>query len=273
MEKHRIYEIIQIGQLKDRPSRAYDLLVATAILLNLGIALFETFDISTLMDDVLFLIEIATVLVFTVDYGLRLWTAEHRYPGLDESESIRKYVFSLGGIIDFLSFFPFYLPFIFPEGVVAFRMFRVARIFRLFRVNQYSDAMNIVTEVLGRRRNQLLSSAFILLILMTGASILMYNVEHAAQPDVFANAFSGFWWAASTLTTVGYGDIYPLTLAGKILGVIITFLGVGIVAIPTGIISAGFVEHLNEEDGSSSQKTFEYCPCCGENCLMTVTED
>lgn len=264
MEKHRVYEIIQIGQLKDRPSRAYDFIISTAILLNLGIALFETFDISTLMDDILSIIEAVTVLIFTVDYGLKLWTADYAHPGLDESQSIRKYAFSLGGIIDFLSFFPFYLPFIFPEGVIAFRMFRVARIFRLFRINQYSDAMNVVTDVLAKRRNQLLSSVFILLVLMTGASILMYNVEHAVQPDVFVNAFSGFWWAASTLTTVGYGDIYPLTLAGKVLGVIITFLGVGIVAIPTGIISAGFVEQLNEEDGDPSKKTFEYCPYCGE---------
>ena len=146
------------------------------------------------------------------------------------------------GVIDLLSFLPFFLPVFFPAGAVAFRMFRLVRILRLFRVGAYYDSLNVITEVLRAKKSQLLSSCFIILTLMLAASLCMYSLEHEAQPEVFSNAFSGIWWAVSTLLTVGYGDIYPVTAAGKAFSIVLTFLGVGLVAIPTGIISAGFVE-------------------------------
>jgi NhaP-type Na+/H+ and K+/H+ antiporters with a unique C-terminal domain len=103
---------------------------------------------------------------------------------------------------------------------------------------------------LSKKRQQLASSVFIILVLMLASSLCMYSVEHEAQPEVFRNAFSGLWWSVSTLLTVGYGDIYPITTLGKILGIVITFLGVGMVAIPTGIISAGFVEQYSRMQNS-----------------------
>ena len=130
----------------------------------------------------------------------------------------------------------------FPNGAAAFKMFRVARILRLFRINAYYDSLNVITDVIKSKSQQLMSSVFIILVLMLGSSLCMYSLEHDAQPEVFSNAFSGVWWSMSTLLTVGYGDIYPVTTLGKFFGIIIAFLGVGIVAIPTGIISAGFVE-------------------------------
>lgn len=125
-------------------------------------------------------------------------------------------------------------------------MFRIVRIFRLFRVTAYYDSLNVITEVIAGKRQQLISSVFIISVLMLASSLCMYSLEHEAQPEVFENAFSGIWWAASTLLTVGYGDIYPVTTVGKILSIFITFLGVGMVAIPTGIISAGFVEQYSQ---------------------------
>jgi voltage-gated potassium channel len=157
-----------------------------------------------------------------------------------------RYVFSFSGIIDLLSFLPYYLPVFFPSGIAVFRMFRVVRIFRLFRINAYYDSLNVITEVIASKRQQLLSSFFIILTLMLASSLCMYSLEHEAQPDVFKNAFSGIWWSASTLLTVGYGDIYPVTTMGRVFGIFITFLGVGMVAIPTGIISAGFVEQYQQ---------------------------
>ena len=121
-------------------------------------------------------------------------------------------------------------------------MFRVVRIFRLFRINAYSDSLSLIGNVLSKKKTQLLASVFVIAMLIMASSLCMYSVEHEAQPDVYRNAFSGIWWATSTLLTVGYGDIYPITPMGQFLGIIITFLGVGLVAIPTGIISAGFVE-------------------------------
>lgn len=129
---------------------------------------------------------------------------------------------------------------------MAFRMIRIVRIFRLFRINYYFDSLSVITAVLKNRKQQLMSSVFIISVLMIASSLCMYSIEHEAQPEVFTNAFSGIWWAASSLLTVGYGDIYPITTLGKVFGIFITFLGVGVVAIPTGIISAGFVEQYAE---------------------------
>lgn len=273
MKKKRIFEIIQIGRETDIPSRIFDYLVMGAILVNIFIALFSTFEVSENYKSILYMVECVTVIFFTIEYILRVWTADYLFPEKKYARSIFKYIFSPSGIIDFLSFFPFYLPFFIPEGIVVFRIFRIVRILRLFRINRYYDALNLITDVLLRKKNQLLSSIFIILVMMLSASLLMYNIEHDAQPEVFKNAFSGFWWAASTLLTVGYGDIYPITIAGKICGIIITFLGVGMVAIPTGIVSAGFVEQVNmiKEQKLAAQRAAKdddddekkYCPYCG----------
>lgn len=128
-------------------------------------------------------------------------------------------------------------------------MLRVARIFHLFRLNAKYDSFNIITTVLYEKRNQIISSVFIVFILMLASSLCMYSVEHEAQPTVFRNAFSGIWWSMSTLLTVGYGDIYPVTTLGRIMAICIAYLGVGAVAIPTGIISAGFVEQYQRKSG------------------------
>ena len=125
-------------------------------------------------------------------------------------------------------------------------MLRVGRIFHLFRINAVYDSFNIITTVLYEKRNQIMSSVFIIIVLMFASSLGMYSAEHDAQPEVFRNAFSGIWWSMSTLLTVGYGDIYPVTVIGKLMAICIAFFGVGVVAIPTGIISAGFVEQYTK---------------------------
>ena len=244
--RKRIFEVIEVGNDLDRKSRIYDYLNVTSIVVNIVISILYTFE--NLKDKyyTLFLIiEGITVIFFGVDYVLRVITARFLYPNLKESHAIRKYVFSFSGIVDLLSFVPYFLPVFFPMGTVAFRMIRIVRIFRLFRINSYYDSLGVIKEVLNNKKQQLISSVFIILVLMLGSSLCMYSLEHEAQPEVFKNAFSGIWWAASTLLTVGYGDIYPVTMIGKIFGIVITFLGVGMVAIPTGIISAGFVDQYS----------------------------
>ena len=235
--RKRISDIIEVGSDYDLPSRVYDFVNAGAIILNLSASIMYTFaEMRTRFGFGLLVIEQITIAFFLIDYVLRVWTAQ----------SIRKYVLSFTGIIDLLSFLPYYLPFAFPAGTVAFRMIRLVRIFRLFRINTYYDAMNVIGEVLKSKRQHLISSVFIITILMLASSLCMYSLENEAQPEVFTNAFSGIWWAASTLLTVGYGDIYPITTWGKLFGILIAFLGVGMVAIPTGIISAGFVDQYSE---------------------------
>ena len=244
--RKRLYDIIEVGSDYDFYSRAYDFLNAGAIILNIVASIMYTFEEWRNQCGLLLLFIIhATVAFFAVDYVLRIWTAKYQYQREKEIHAIGKYVFSTAGLIDLVSFLPEYLPFFFPAGGVAFRMVRIIRIFRLFRINRY-DALNVISEVLKARKQQLISSVFIIMMLMIASSLCMYSLENEAQPEVFSNAFSGIWWAASTLLTVGYGDIYPITIWGKIFGIFIAFLGVGMVAIPTGIISAGFVEQYSQ---------------------------
>ena len=244
--RKRVFTIIETNTTGDHISRAYDIFYTLIIFANLAVSIMYTFEQlrsrygSTLLD-----IEAVTVAFFAVDFCLRLWTSKYLHPGISELRAALKYIFSFSGIIDILSFLPYYLPVFFPTGAVAFRIVRIVRIFRLFRINAYYDSLSVITEVITSKRQQLFSSVFIILVLLLSSSLCMYSLEHEAQPEVFTNAFSGIWWAVSTLLTVGYGDIYPITPLGQLFSIFITFLGVGMVAIPTGIISAGFVDQYS----------------------------
>lgn len=252
--RKRLFEILEVGADLDYVSRGYDFLNAFSIIFNLVASVMYTFaEIRERYGTILLVVEAVTVAFFAIDFVLRVWTARFLYPEETEKKAIIKYLTSFTGIIDLLSFLPYYLPFVFPIGTVAFRMIRIVRIFRLFRINAYYDSFHVITEVISGKKQQLISSVFIILILMLASSLCMYSLENEAQPEVFENAFSGIWWAASTLLTVGYGDIYPITTLGKMFGIFITFLGVGMVAIPTGIISAGFVDQY-----TSMKKRSEY---------------
>ena len=188
-----------------------------------------------------------------MEYLLRIWTAEYLYPGRGYCKAVFKFLVSFDGIVDLCTI----LPFFFLSGFIAFRMLRVVRIFHLFRINAYYDSFHVITSVLYEKRNQIISSVFIIMVLIMASSLCMYSAEHEVQPGVFNNAFSGIWWSISTILTVGYGDIYPVTILGRIMAIIISFLGVGVVAIPTGIISAGFVEQYTELQRAKSTENIK----------------
>lgn len=247
--KKRIFDIIQIGNRSDTVSLFFDLLITVVIVFNISVCFLQTFDQAAAYTKLFDEIESVTIFIFVAEYALRLWTAEYLYPRSKKGMAVLKFIGSFYGVIDLLSFLPYFLPFFFPSGAVVFRMLRVVRIFRLFRINASYDAFNVITDVLKDKKDQLFSSIFLVLILMLASSLCMYGLEHDAQPDKFANAFSGIWWSMSTLLTVGYGDIYPVTLGGRLMAIVISFLGVLMVAIPTGIISAGFVEYYTKIKG------------------------
>ena len=241
-KRKRIFEIIQIGNKEDLPSRAFDIGIVIAIVLNIAVLFLDTFDGLSAYDSIFRVVEIVTILIFCVEYALRIWTADLLYPEeKKKSRATLKFIFSFDGLVDLLTI----LPFFFLSGMGAVRFLRVARIFHLFRINTQYESFQVITSVLKEKRNAILYSVFIIVVLILASSLTMYSVEHAAQPEAFQNAFSGIWWSVSTVFTVGYGDIYPVTVLGRVMGVIITFLGVGAVAIPTGILSAGFVEHYS----------------------------
>ncbi len=243
----RVFNMVSVGVVDDPINQGYDIVSTTLLLINIFVSFAMTFEDFYKAHSVeLKWIEAVTVLFFAIDYFLRLFAAPRMYPDKTPGKAMLSYVFSGYGIIDLMSFLPYYLPWFFPAGATVFRLFRVARIFRLFRINAYYDSLGVIGRVLIGKKNQILASIFIIVMLIMASSLCMYSVEHEAQPDVFKNAFSGMWWATSTMLTVGYGDIYPITVPGQILGILLAFLGVGLVAIPTGIISAGFVEEYQK---------------------------
>lgn len=256
--RKRLFNIIQIGSDDDILSRAFDIFLSAVIVANILVTFLDTFDELAPLYPFFGVIEAVTITIFVIEYVLRLFTADLLYPKLPKWKAVLRFIFSTEGMTELLTI----LPLAALSGFVAFRILRILRIFRLFRINANDDSFTVITGVLYEKRNQILSSLFIILILMLASSLGIYSAEHEVQPEIYKNAFSGIWWSAATLLTVGYGDIYPVTTMGQIMAIIIAFLGVGAVAIPTGIISAGFVEQYTRKE--NEQVTFNDIEKIGE---------
>jgi voltage-gated potassium channel len=165
--KKRIFEIIEVGAPGDYVSRVYDFTGAVAIILNLLVSIIATFaELRMAYGTILGVVERITVAFFAVDYLLRVWTAKYLRPDQTVGRATWRYLVSFTGLVDLFSFLPYYMPFFFPAGTVAFRMVRIVRIFRLFRINAYYDSLNVITEVISGKKQQLISSVFIIVVLM-----------------------------------------------------------------------------------------------------------
>ncbi len=241
--RKRIFEIMEINNRDDIPSTVFDIGLAVVIVVNIIAMFLETFSSLNAYKSLFTMIENVTVVLFIIEYILRIATSDLLYPDKSRPRAVLSFLISFDGVVELLTI----LPFFYLSGFIVFRMLRVVRIFHLFRINSQSDSFNVIKSVLYEKRNAIMSSVFIIIILMLASSLGIYSAEHEAQPDVYENAFSGIWWSVSAMLTVGYGDIYPITIAGRIMAILIAFLGVGVVAIPTGIISAGFVEYYSRE--------------------------
>ena len=242
--RKRIFDIIQIGTKVDFLSKAFDVFIVIMIVTSITVTFLQTFDELNSYDKILGRIELFTIIIFIIEYVLRLLTSDFLYPGKPRMKAMCSFIFSFYGMVDLLTITSYFSVYD-SNGIVAFRMIRAVRILRLFKVNKTIDAFNVVSEVLKERSSQILSSIFMIALLLMASSLSMYAFEHDAQPDVFRNAFSGIWWAMSTVLTIGYGDIYPITIGGRIMAILIGLLGVCVVAIPTGVISAGFVDYYS----------------------------
>ncbi|MDR1188158.1 MAG: ion transporter [Bifidobacteriaceae bacterium] len=242
--KQRIYAIIR--QDASTPAgQAFDAAMSALIVVNVVFVLVDT--VASRPHWLIIAsnaVEVVSVAIFTIEYVLRLWTADLRYPDSRPGRARLRYVASGMAIIDLLSILPFYLPMLIPVDLRILRVLRLVRLVRVFKLGRYSAGMATVGRVMKKSAPALASSVFVVVLLMIVSAVLEYYVEHPEQPEAFDSAFSALWWAVATITTVGYGDIYPVTLIGRILGAVIALLGVALVAIPTGIISAGFVDEL-----------------------------
>ena len=204
--------------------------------------------------------ELLTVIIFSIEYLLRLWTADLEFEGKNGFVKRLKFIFSFYGLIDLFAILPFYLPLLFKFDLRVLRILRLFRLLRIFKLGRLSKSLQTITSVLKESKSELGITIFVAFILMILSSTLMFYVENEVQPEKFENIGQAMWWSVATLTTVGYGDIYPITGLGKILSSIIALVGIGFVALPTGIISSAFISRMQTQ--KEADKNCE-CPNCG----------
>jgi len=258
--KRRIYEILEVAESGDKASRIFDIFIITLIFLNVVAVVLETVQsLSVLHRGFFRSFEIFSVIIFTVEYVLRLWSCTVNPKYRTTILGRLRFILTPLALVDLFAVLPFYLPMVIKLDLRFLRAVRLIRIFRLFKIGRYSESMKLFGRILKAKKEQLFITLFAVLILLTVASSLLYYVENEAQPESFSSIPSTMWWGVSALTTVGYGDMYPITPIGKLLGAIISLLGIGLFAMPTGILSAGFVEEIRKKRESE-----KVCPHCGE---------
>ena len=262
--KRRVYEIVECPPRADGARTAFDyfdFFIMALVVVNVIAVILETVQtIAAPYDRHFRAFEVFSVVVFTTEYLLRLWacTCDPRYAGAIKGRI--KFALSPMAVIDLLAILPFYLEF----AAVDLRFIRSLRLFRLFRVfklARYSASMRTLVRVLDAKKEELLVTLFVVVVMLVFSSSAMYYAENEAQPDKFDSIPSSLWWGVATLTTVGYGDIFPVTPLGKLLGGLIAVLGVGIFALPTGILASGFAEELQKRRKRESVM----CPHCGRD--------
>ena len=260
--KQSVYEILEKAGPGNRSSAIFDTFLISLISLNAVALIVGTVEeIHQVSPQAFRIFEIISVAIFTVEYLLRVWscTADPRYahPVLGRL----RFAVSPMAIIDLLAILPFYLvPLVNIHGL-DLRFLRAVRLMaRVARLSHYSSGMRTLARVLSNKRSELLTVIMVLSILLLIASSFMFYAENEAQPDNFANIPQAMWWGIVTLTTIGYGDVVPITTAGRLIAGVIAVMGIGLFALPAGILGSGFVEEIGKRDADT---TIRICPHCG----------
>lgn len=263
MIKTKIYKLVEKGSHGKRMNRLFDYFIMSLILLSIVAIILESItEIYIRLEKELHIFNLSTIIVFTIEYLLRLYVSDLTHPSKNRVRSAIKFMFSPYGLIDLLAILPFYLPMFFKIDLRFLRALRLTRFLRILKVNRYNNSLNLIWTVIKEKRSELVVTGFLTFLILLISSFLMYYVEGEEQPELFPNILSSFWWAIATLTTVGYGDVYPVTGLGKLISGIIALLGIGLVALPTGIISAGFITKIEKNKKKKEEK--KTCPHCGK---------
>ncbi len=251
--RRRCYEIVEQSRGNDCASRWFDLFLISIIVLNVTALVFESVpDYEARFETYFYWTEVLTTIVFSIEYLLRLWSCveapRFNKPTLPPWQQRLLYVVSFMALIDLLAVVPFFMfQFgLFPIQDLSF--LKTLRLFRVFKLTRYSRTMQLLQHVLNENRQLFIATLAILIVVMLIAACGIYLFERDAQPQAFGSIPAAMWWAFATLTTVGYGDVTPITIGGRIFGAGITVLSVGMVALPAGILASSFSEQIRNRE-------------------------
>lgn len=191
---------------------------------------------------------LASSVCFGLEYAARLWVADLVHPDLAPARARLRYALSPMGLIDLLAFLPGLLVLLVPVSSSMLNAARIVRLVRLVKLSRYMRGLHSLTRVFRKRREEIVAAFAVLALLTVTASVLMFEIEHPVQPEKFDSVFTGMYWAMTTITSTGYGDLVPVTGAGRFVGFCTMLLSIAVVAIPAGIFSAGFVSEFRAQD-------------------------
>lgn len=258
--RKRVFEIVDITAPADRTSKIFDIFIFSLIILNALAVILETTEWGGGYKSLFYGFELVSVAVFCAEYLLRVWSCVENPDYANSFKGRIRFAFSPMLLVDLAAILPFFIPLIIPFDLRFLRILRLIRIFRVFKLTRYVDDMKIMINVLKNKKEEIFITLFVGSMLLFISSSLMYYAENDAQPENFSSIPNTMWWGVCTLTTVDYGDnIYPVTTLGKFIGSAIAVLGVGLFALPAGILASGFMEEIDKNKAKSSA-----CPHCGK---------
>ncbi|SRR5579883_682824 len=260
--RYSVYHLFHGVKYETIIQRVVRLSIAIAICVSIAVAIFESEpDLKPGYRDLLDAVQMAVIIMFSVEYILRIWTItiEERYkqPFIGRL----RYALSFMALIDLVVILPFYLPIFSGDNLTFLRALRLFVLFRIIKLGKYSESLHLIGKVLKLKRHELIASLFAVVLLLICASILMYLIEHPVQPNAFKSIPDSIWWAIATITTVSsYSPIMPITEAGRILAALISLLGFTAIGLPAGIFASGLLDIYHRE----LKHRVHRCPHCAK---------
>ena len=276
--RHRTYEILWSTRDRDRVSAAVNWFIITLIVFNVAAVVVATVgDLGERYQAFFNRFELVSVIIFGIEYLARVWACVEAKPFGRPVRGRLRFMVTPSALIDLLAIAPFFVLRFTSVDLRAFRALRLFRLFRLLKLGRYSTSIAIFTDVLRDKKEQIVIALLLVVVLLLFSSSVMYFAERDAQPEAFSSIPASMWWGVATLTTVGYGDVHPVTTLGKVFGGVIAMLGIGLFALPAGILSSGFEEALSrkgkDEEEDEREERERYCPCCGRELDEAAEEE
>jgi len=258
--KKRLYQILEASERRDRMARWFSVVMTLLIMLNIVAVMADTVNyIHLRCAQAFWVFEVISVALFTFEYVLHLWvcTEDERYK--HPVWGRLRHTLTPMALVDLASVVPFYLPWLIQMDLRVLWSLRLLRVLRVVKLGRYSEPVRIIVDVVKAKREELGVAAFAGVVLLIMGSTVMFYLEREEQPEVFTSIPASMWWGVATLTTVGYGDIYPVTPAGKVLGSLMAFMGIGMFALPAGLFAEGFSHEIRRR-----RQGAQTCPHCGK---------